>query len=391
MSANPIHPFDILSIDSLLTAEEIEVRSWVRKFTANELMPNIHDWFENSSTPTKELMREFGKLGLFAINNDGKAPVVSNAVSYGLACMEFDAVDSAFRSCLSVQNSLVIYPILRYGSEELKNQYLPGLISGSDVGAFGLTEADHGSDPSSMKTVVRKDGKDWILNGSKMWITNASIANLFIVWAQSDNGILGFVVPADTPGVSIQEIHGKLSMRASKTGALNFENVRLPDSARLSGANGLKAPLSCLTEARFGIIFGVLGSARDSIEVVTKYALHRKQFDRELASFQLTQSKLAEMSASLLTGMLLAIHLGRMKQNGKITPDMISFGKFNNVKSALEICRQARTILGAAGITLDYSPLRHSNNLETVLTYEGTHEIHLLTIGRALTGIQAFK
>lgn len=391
MSKNPVHPFDLLAIDSLLSPEEIEIRSWVRKFSDNELRPNIREWFEKSTTPTKDLMHEFGKLGLFAMNNDGKAPVTTNAVAYGLACMEFDAVDSAFRSCLSVQNSLVIYPILRYGSEEQKAQYLPGLISGADVGAFGLTEADHGSDPSSMKTNVRKDGADWILNGSKMWITNASIAKLFIVWAQSDDGIVGFIVPANAPGVSVQEIHGKLSMRASKTGVLTFENVRLPDSARLPEASGLKAPLSCLTEARYGIIFGVMGAARDSIEVATKYALDRKQFDRELASFQLTQGKLAEMSASLLTGTLLAIHLGRMKQSGKITPEMISYGKFNNVKSALEVSRQARTILGAAGITLDYSPLRHSNNLETVLTYEGTHEIHLLTIGRALTGIQAFK
>jgi len=391
MSKDPVHPFDLISIDSLLTTEELEIRSWARKFSDRELKPNINEWFEKSNTPTRDLMHEFGKLGLFAMNNNGNAPVSTNAVAYGLACMEFDAVDSALRSCLSVQNSLVIYPILQYGSEEQKAQYLPGLISGADVGAFGLTEADHGSDPSSMKTNVRRNGKDWILNGSKMWITNASIAKLFIVWAQSDEGIAGFIVPSDLPGVSVQEIHGKLSMRASKTGALTFENVHLSDRARLHGASGLKAPLSCLTEARYGIIFGVMGAARDSLEVATRYALERKQFNRELASFQLTQEKLVQMSTSLLTGTLLAIHLGRMKQNGKITPEMISYGKFNNVKSALEISRQARTTLGAAGITLDYSPLRHSNNLETVLTYEGTHEIHLLTIGRALTGIQAFK
>lgn len=391
MSKKPVHPFDLLAIDTLLLPEELEIRSWVRKFSDNELKPNIREWFEKSNTPTKELMREFGKLGLFAMNNDGKNSVTTNAVAYGLACMEFDAVDAAFRSCLSVQNSLVIYPILRYGSQEQKSHYLPGLISGVAVGGFGLTEVDHGSDPSSMKTNVRKDGSDWILNGSKMWITNAAIAELFIVWAQSEDEILGFIVPSDLPGVSVHEIHGKLSMRASKTGAITFESVRLPDSARLPLATGLKAPLSCLTEARYGIVFGVMGAARDCIEVATNYALGRKQFDRELASFQLTQEKLAEMTASLLTGTLLAIHLGRMKQSGKITPEMISYGKFNNVKGALEISRQARTILGAAGITLDYSPLRHSNNLETVLTYEGTHEIHLLTIGRALTGIQAFK
>jgi glutaryl-CoA dehydrogenase len=281
--------------------------------------------------------------------------------------------------------------LLTYGSKEQIDQYAEGLISGGLIGSFGLTEVDHGSDPASMKTFAKKKGGDWVLNGSKMWITNATIADLIVVWAQTDDGISGFLVPTNSPGFSAVEIPGKISMKASKTGAVYLENVVVPDSARLPGANGLSGPLRCLNEARYGIVFGVIGAASDSFVTAQKYSISREQFGKPIGSFQLTQSKLAEMSTNLNLMMLLALHIGQLKQDGKITPEIISYGKYNNVMNAISICREARTILGASGITSDFSPLRHANNFESVLTYEGTHEMHLLTIGKGLTGISAFK
>lgn len=385
------HPFELLKIDQLITQEQAEIKSWIDEFAANKIQPNVQQWYENKGAPIKELMLEFGKLGLFSLNVEDNTHTTKNAIAYGLACMEIEAMDSSLRSCLSVQNSLVIYPLLTYGSKEQIDQYAEGLISGRLIGSFGLTEVDHGSDPASMKTFAKKKGGDWVLNGSKMWITNATIADLIVVWAQTDDGINGFLVPTNSPGFSAVEIPGKISMKASKTGAVYLENVVVPDSARLPGANGLSGPLRCLNEARYGIVFGVIGAASDSFVTAQKYSISREQFGKPIGSFQLTQSKLTEMSTNLNLMMLLALHIGQLKQDGKITPEIISYGKYNNVMNAISICREARTILGASGITSDFSPLRHANNLESVLTYEGTHEMHLLTIGKGLTGISAFK
>ena len=385
------HPFGLLEINQRITDEQREISSWMKEFTKTKIQPHVQDWYENKGAPIRELMQEFGTLGLFSLNVEDNVHTTKNATAYGLACMEIEAMDSSLRSCLSVQNSLVIYPLLKYGSKEQIEQYAAGLISGKLIGSFGLTEADHGSDPGSMKTYAQKKGGDWVINGSKMWITNASIADLLVIWAQTDDGITGFLVPGNSPGVSAVEIPGKISMKASKTAAVYLENVVVPDSARLPGAKGLSGPLRCLNEARFGIIFGVIGAANDSFTVAQNYSVSREQFGKAIGSYQLTQSKLAETSTKLNLMMLLALHIGKLKEDGMITPEIISYGKYNNVTSAISICREARTILGAAGITNDYSPLRHANNLESVLTYEGTHEMHLLTIGKALTGMSAFK
>jgi glutaryl-CoA dehydrogenase len=385
------HPFELLKINHLLTNEQIEISHWIQDFTKSKVRPHVQQWYEDKGAPIKELMIEFGNLGLFSLNVEDNTPTSKNAIAYGLAAMEIEAMDSSLRSCLSVQNSLVIYPLLTYGTTEQIAQYAEGLMSGKLIGSFGLTEVDHGSDPASMKTFAKKSGGDWVINGSKMWITNASIADLLIIWAQTEDGICGFLIPSDSPGVSVNEIPGKISMKASKTGAVYLENVVVPESARLPGARGLSGPLRCLNEARFGIVFGVIGAASDSFSAAQEYAISREQFGKSIASYQLTQDKLADMSTKLNLMMLLALHIGQIKQDGEITPEIISYGKYNNVMNALSVCREARTILGAAGITSDYSPLRHANNLESVLTYEGTHEMHLLTIGKGLTGISAFK
>jgi len=383
-------PLELFGIERLLDEDERDIAATVRKFVDSALRPNVADWFENSTLP-KELAKEFGGLGLLGMHLQGYGCAGTNAVSYGLACLELEAGDSGFRSFVSVQGSLSMFSIYRYGSDEQKNEWIPRLAAGDAIGCFGLTEPDFGSNPAGMRTKARRDGSDWILNGTKMWITNGNLADLATVWAQTDEGIRGFLVPTDTPGFTANVIHKKLSLRASVTSELVLENVRLPASAQLPEAVGLGAPLSCLNEARFGIVFGALGAARDSLETTIAYTQEREVFDRPLAGYQLTQEKLANMTLELGKGMLLAIQLGRIKDAGEIRPEQVSLGKLNNVREAIAIARECRTLLGGSGITLEYSPLRHANNLESVLTYEGTSEMHMLSIGRALTGQAAFR
>lgn len=387
-------PLELFATDRLLDHDEREIAATVRKFVDTRLKPNVAEWFESATLP-RELAKEFGNLGVLGMHLQGYGCAGTNAVSYGLACMELEAGDSGFRSFVSVQGSLSMFSIYRYGSEEQKNEWLPRLAAGDAIGCFGLTEPDFGSNPAGMRTRARRDGAgenaDWVLNGTKMWITNGNLADVATVWAQTDDGIRGFLVPTDTPGFTANEIHRKLSLRASVTSELVLDNVRLPASAQLPLAEGLSAPLSCLNEARFGIVFGALGAARDSLETAIDYAGSREVFDKPLTSYQLTQEKLANMTVELGKGMLLAIHLGRMKDAEGVRPEQISLGKLNNVREALAIARECRTLLGGSGITLEYAPLRHANNLESVLTYEGTSEMHLLAIGKALTGQAAFR
>ena len=385
------HPFAMLDIERELSKEQREIQSVTKKYVQDRIQPGISQWFESGEIPVRELAKELGEIGLLGMHLEGYGCAGTDATSYGLACLELEAGDSGIRSIVSVQGSLAMFAIHAYGSEEQKQEWLPKMATGEAIGCFGLTEADHGSNPSGMITTAKKDGGDWILNGSKMWITNGSVADVAIIWARTDEGIRGFVVPTNTPGFSSNLVKHKLSLRASVTSELVFENMRVPDSARLPLATSLRAPLMCLAEARYGIIFGVVGAARDSFEVALNYASTREQFDGPISRHQLTQEKLARMATSLNTSMLLALHLGKLKDAHEIKPEQISMGKFNNVKAALEITRDARTILGAAGITTEYSVFRHMNNLESVLTYEGTHEIHALTIGEALTGIAAFR
>ena len=383
-------PLELFDIDRLLDEDERDIAATVRRFVDTKLKPNVEDWFESGTLP-KELAREFGALGVMGMHLEGYGCAGTNAVSYGLACMELEAGDSGFRSFVSVQGSLSMFSIYRYGSEEQKNEWLPRLASGDAIGCFGLTEADFGSNPAGMRTRARRDGSDWVLNGTKMWITNGNLADVATVWAQTDDGIRGFLVPTDTPGFSANKIQKKLSLRASVTSELVLDNVRLPASAQLPEARGLGAPLSCLNEARFGIVFGAMGAARDALESTIAYTQNRDVFDRPLSSFQLTQEKLANMTLELGKGVLLAIHLGRIKDAHGVLPEQVSLGKLNNVREALSIARECRTLLGGSGITLEYPPLRHANNLESVLTYEGTSEMHMLSIGRALTGQAAFR
>ncbi|MCA1007258.1 acyl-CoA dehydrogenase family protein [Rhodococcus hoagii] len=385
-----MEPLDLFGIDALLSDEERDIQATVRRLVDGRLRPQLPEWFESGTLP-REIARELGGLGLFGMHLQGYGCAGTNAVSYGLACLELEAGDSGLRSFVSVQGSLSMFSIHRFGSEEQKQEWLPRLASGEALGCFGLTEPDFGSNPAGMRTRARRDGSDWILDGTKMWITNGSLADVATVWAQTDDGVRGFLVPTGTPGFTANAVHGKLSMRASVTSELVLDGVRLPASAQLPEARGLGAPLSCLNEARFGIVFGALGAARDSLETAISYAGTREVFDRPLAGYQLTQEKLADMTLELGKGMLLAIQLGRIKDRGEVTPDQISVGKLNNVREAIAIARECRTILGANGITLEYSPLRHANNLESVLTYEGTSEMHLLSIGRALTGHAAFR
>jgi glutaryl-CoA dehydrogenase len=383
-------PLQLLDISSLLSDEERDIQATVAAYLSDHVRPHVATWFEEGMLP-RELARELGKLGVLGMHLEGYGCAGTSALAYGLACLELEAVDSGIRSFVSVQGSLSMYSIWKYGSEEQKQEWLPRLAAGESIGCFGLTEPDFGSNPSGMRTRAVRDGSDWVLDGTKMWITNGGLADVATVWAQSEEGIRGFLVPRGTPGFSTRDIKHKLSMRASVTSELVLEDVRLPESARLPLATSLRAPLSCLNEARFGIVFGAVGAARDSVQAALDYSGTRIQFDKPIAAFQLTQRKLASMSVQVNTAMLLALHLARLKEAGTLKPEQISVGKYNNVEAAIAIARESRTILGANGISLEYSPLRHANNLESVLTYEGTSDIHLLSIGQALTGIAAFR
>ncbi|AKE88933.1 MULTISPECIES: acyl-CoA dehydrogenase family protein [Rhodococcus] len=383
---------DPLAIDSLYSDDELAVRDTVRKFCAEHVTPHIAEWFEAGDLPgVRDLAREFGKLGLLGMHLEGYGCGGSSAVHYGLACLELEAADSGIRSLVSVQGSLAMFSIWNNGSEEQKQRWLPGMAAGEIIGCFGLTEPDVGSDPGAMKTRARRDGSDWVLDGRKMWITNGSIADVAVVWANTDEGVRGFVVPTDTPGFSAHTIKHKLSLRASVTGELVLDNVRLPADALLPEAKGVKAPLQSLSEARYGIIWGAMGAARSAWEAARDYSMQRTQFGRPIGGFQLTQAKLADMAVELHKGQLLSLHLGRLKDSVGLRPEQVSFGKLNNTREAIEICRTARTILGGNGISLEYPVIRHMVNLESVLTYEGTPEMHQLVLGQAFTGENAFR
>ena len=389
-AANSLASSDLLGVDDQLGDDERLIRDTVRKFTADRVLPYVADWFEAGTLP-RELAAELGALGLFGMHLTGYGCAGTGPVAYGVACRELEAADSGLRSLVSVQGSLAMFPIWKHGSDEQKQEWLPRMAAGQAIGCFGLTEPDYGSDPASMRTNARRDGADWILNGTKMWITNGSLADLAVVWARTDEGIRGFLVPRTARGFSARNIGKKLSLRASITSQLTFDDVRLPAAAVLPGARGLNGPLSCLSEARFGIVWGVTGAARSCYEAAVAYARTREQFGRPIGAFQLTQSKLAWMLADLARAQLLALHLGRLKEAGELTTQQVSLGKMANVRAAIEIARQARTILGASGISLEYPVMRHAANLESVLTYEGTEEIHTLVLGEAITGIASYR
>jgi glutaryl-CoA dehydrogenase len=391
MTVTPQSPFGLFSIDHLLSEEERAIRDVVREYVDERIKPNVADWFEEGKIPARELARELGTLGVLGMHLEGYGCQGTSAVAYGLACLELEAGDSGIRSLVSVQGSLAMYAIHAFGSEEQKQEWLPRMAAGDAIGCFGLTEADFGSNPSGMRTSAKRDGDDWVLDGSKMWITNGNVADVAVVWARTDEGIRGFVVPTDTPGFTANEIHKKMSLRASVTSELVFENLRLPADAVLPGVASLRGPLSCLNEARYGIVFGTLGAARDCLETAIAYSIDREQFDKPIAGFQLTQKKLADMALELGKGMLLALHLGRLKDEHLIRPEQVSLGKLNNAREALAIARECRSILGGNGITLEYPIIRHMNNLESVFTYEGTNEMHTLVVGEALTGIAAYR
>ncbi len=387
-----VNTSDFLALDALLSEEEIEVRDRVRSFVGERIKPNIGEWFDKAEFP-REIVGEFASLELFGMHLSGYGCPGKSAVEYGLACMELEAGDSGLRTLVSVQGSLAMSAIHKFGSEEQKQAWLPKMATGEKLGCFGLTEPTAGSDPGSMKTFAEKDGSDWILNGSKRWIGMGTLAHAAIIWARTDeegNPVRGFLVPTDTPGYSAAKITGKLSMRAAVQTDIELDGARLPEDAMLPGAKGLGGPFACLNEARYGIIWGAMGAARDAYEVALEYSKERRQFDKPIASFQLTQKKLVDMMLEIQKGTMVALHIGRMKDAGTLRHDQISFGKLNNVREAIEVCREARTILGGNGVTLDYSPLRHANNLESVRTYEGTDEVHTLILGGALTGIPAF-
>lgn len=381
---------DLLQIDDELTDEERLIRDTVRAFAGDRVLPHVEDWFEEGTLP-RDIMPELGKLGVLGMHLTGYGCAGRSAVEYGLMAMELEAGDSGLRTFVSVQGSLAMSAIHKFGSEEHKQRWLPGMATGELVGCFGLTEPTAGSDPSSMLTTAVRDGEGWLITGAKRWIGLASIADVAIIWAKTQDGIRGFVMPTDTPGFTATPIEPKLSMRASIQCDITLTDVRLPADAVLPGVTGLKGPFSCLNEARYGIIWGAMGAARDAYEVALDYALHREQFGRPIASFQLTQAKLVDMALEIQKGVLVALHTGRLKDAGTLRPEQISFGKLNNVREAIAICREARTVLGGNGVTLDYSPGRHASNLESVRTYEGTDEIHTLIMGRAITGLPAFE
>lgn len=395
MSKQPVKagladPHDFLDLDASLDAEERLLRDTVRSFVSSEILPDVAEWFEQGIFPLS-LVKEMGSIGLLGMHLDGYGCAGTSAVQYGLACTELEYGDSGARSFVSVQGSLAMFPIWAFGSEEQKQEWLPGMAAGDLVGCFGLTESDAGSDPSAMRTVARRDGDDWVLNGSKMWITNGGISDVAIVWAQTDEGVRGFIVPRQTDGFGVNDIHQKMSLRASVTSELVFDDVRLPSSAELPEVRGMKGPLSCLSEARFGIMFGAVGAARACYEAALEYSKERRMFGKPIGGFQLIQRQLVEMMIGINRGMLLAMHIGRMKDAGTIDAAHISMGKLDNVRMALDVARTARSVLGANGITLEYPAIRHMNNLESVLTYEGTNEIHTLILGQALTGLPAFE
>ncbi|MBV9454639.1 MAG: acyl-CoA dehydrogenase family protein, partial [Rubrobacter sp.] len=378
-------PGDFLELDALLTEDERSVRDEVRAFVREKIKPNIKEWYEKASFPP-EIVPEMASLGLLGMHLEGYGCAGKSAVEYGLACMELEAGDSGLRTFVSVQGSLTMSAIHKFGSEEQKQEWLPRMAKGEAVGCFGLTEPEAGSDPASMKTYARRDGSDWILSGRKRWIGMGTIAEVAVIWAQTDDGIRGFLVPTGTQGFSATNIQHKLSMRASIQCELHLDDVRLPESAMMPEAKGLRGPFACLNEARYGIVWGAMGAARDAFECALEYAGDRVQFDQPVASFQLTQKKLVDMMLEIQKGTMVALHIGRMKDAGILKHEQVSFGKLNNVREAIEIAREARTILGGNGVTLDYSPLRHANNLESVRTYEGTDEVHILILGNALTG-----
>jgi glutaryl-CoA dehydrogenase len=387
-----LDPHDPAGADTLLSEEELAVRQTVRDFCADKITPYVADWYEAGELPgARELARELGKIGLLGMHLSGYGCAGMSAVDYGLACLELEAADSGLRSLVSVQGSLAMFAIWRWGSEEHKQDWLPRMAAGEALGCFGLTEPDAGSDPAAMRTSARRHGSDWVLSGRKMWITNGSIASVAVVWAQTDDGIRGFVVPTDTPGFSAPEIKHKGSLRASVTSELVLDEVRLPADAVFPEVRGLRGPLSCLNEARYGILWGALGAARTCYETALDYASSRTQFGQPISAFQLTQEKLANMALELGKGQLVALHFGRLKDQGRLAPEHVSFGKLNNVRESLEICRAARTVLGGNGISYEFPIMRHMANLESVLTYEGTTEMHTLVLGQALTGQQAFR
>jgi glutaryl-CoA dehydrogenase len=385
-----VRPTDFLDVDHLLSDEERDIRDTVRTFVRDRVVPNAGEWFEEARIP-RELVVELGKLGVLGMHLEGYGCAGASATAYGLACLELEAGDSGVRSLTSVQGSLAMFAIWRWGSEEQKQDWLPRMAAGEAVACFGLTEPDAGSDPGSMRTRARRDGEDWILHGQKMWITNGSVADVAVVWAATDEGIRGFLVPKGTPGFTTQDIHKKLSLRASVTSELLLDDVRLPGSAMLPEATSLRGPLSCLNEARYGIVWGAAGAARACFEAALDYSKERIVFGRPIAATQIQQQKLAFMALEVNRATLLALHLGHLKDEGRLAPEQVSMGKLGNVNAALEVARSARQVLGANGVTLEYPVIRHMNNLESVVTYEGTADVHALVIGGALTGIQAFR
>jgi glutaryl-CoA dehydrogenase len=385
-----IQPTDLLGLDAQLTDEDRLIAETVRRFAGDRILPSVEEWYEQGTFPSRELGPEIGELGLLGMHLTGYGCAGTTATSYGVACRELEAADSGLRSFVSVQGSLAMFPIWKFGSDEQKERWLPGMARGELIGCFGLTEPDSGSDAASMKTRARRDGSDWVLSGTKMWITNGGVADVAVVWARTDDGIRGFLVPRETPGFTTQDIHRKHSLRASITSELVLDDVRLPDEAVLPGVTGMRGPLSCLSEARYGILWGAVGAARTCFVAALEYAKSRLQFGRPIAGFQLTQEKLVNMMLELQKAQLLALQVGRLKDEGRVAPEHISMGKLNNVREALAIAREARTILGANGISSEYPVMRHAANLESVLTYEGTNEIHTLILGQALTGESAF-
>ncbi|GAA2993802.1 acyl-CoA dehydrogenase family protein [Kitasatospora albolonga] len=391
MAGTPLDPADLLAVGELLTDEERLIRDTVRKFADDRIRPYVGQWFDQGVFPAKELAPELGKLGVLGMHLEGYGCTGSTAVEYGVACMELEAADSGLRSFVSVQGSLAMRSIHAFGSEEQKQRWLPEMAAGRAIGCFGLTEPDFGSDPANMRTRASRKGTDWVLNGSKMWITNGSISDVAVVWAQTEEGVRGFLVERGTPGFTANDVHGKLSLRASVTSELVFDEVVLPADAVLPGVTGLRGPLSSLGEARYGILWGTVGAARDCYTTALEYAKTRIQFDRPIAAFQLTQQKLVEMMLEVEKAYLVAHRIGRLKDAGQCRPAHISFGKLNNVRTAIEVARSARTVLAANGITVEYPVLRHANNLESVLTYEGTSEIHTLVLGETITGEAAYR